>query len=208
MTGPRIVLRASAGSRGAVRSRPRRRTVPSRRGRRSAARWWPAALVTALMLIGVVWSRADGIAAPPAKAMCTIPGTPFAFTGEQVGNAQAIARVAYGRRLPERAVVIALATAYQESGLRNLDYGDRDSLGLFQQRPSMGWGTPAQVRDPTYAAGKFLERLVNVPNWQTRPLWQSADLVQRSARPQAYQRHQSLAIALTAAMADDTLTCG
>jgi hypothetical protein len=160
-------------------------------------------LVTALMLVGVAWSRADDVAAPPSQAICSIPGTPFAFTGEQVANAQAIARVAEGRRLPERAVVIALATAYQESGLRNLPYGDRDSLGLFQQRPSMGWGTPAQVQDPTYAAGKFLERLVNVPNWQSRPLWQSADLVQRSAFPRAYGRHEPLASALTEALADD-----
>jgi hypothetical protein len=166
--------------------------------------------VTVLMLVGVAWSRADGVAAPPPTAACSIPGTPYAFTGEQVGNAQAIARVAHDRGLPERAVVIALATAYQESGLRNLNYGDRDSLGLFQQRPSMGWGTPAQVRTPTYAAGKFLERLVNVPNWQTRPLWESSDLVQRSAFPRAYSRHEALATALAAGLADDgrtTLTC-
>jgi hypothetical protein len=166
-------------------------------------KWAPAALVTAVMLAIVVWSRADSTAAPPpppAQAVCSIPGTPFAFTGEQITNAQAIAGVAHDRGLPERAVVIGLATAYQESGLRNLDYGDRDSLGLFQQRPSMGWGTPTQVRTPTYAAGKFFERLVNVPNWQTRPLWEASDAVQRSAFPQAAGRHEGLAAALTAAL--------
>jgi hypothetical protein len=161
------------------------------------------AVVSALMLVGVAWSRADGIAAPPAEAVCSIPGTPFAFTGEQVANAQTIAHVAADRRLPERAVVIALATAYQESGLRNLPYGDRDSLGLFQQRPSMGWGTPAEVQDPAYAAGKFLERLVTVPDWQARPLWEVSDAVQRSAFPRAAGRHEDLATALAAALADD-----
>ena len=63
--------------------------------------------------------------------------------------------------------MIALATAQQESRLRNLDYGDRDSLGLFQQRPSQGWGTEAQVQDPAYAAGKFYDWLVTVPGWET-----------------------------------------
>jgi hypothetical protein len=175
------------------------------------ARGWPAALVTALMLVGIAWSRADGMAAPPPKAVCSIPGTPFAFTGEQVANAQTIARVAEGRRLPERAVVIGLATAYQESGLRNLNYGDRDSLGLFQQRPSRGWGTPTQVRTPTYAAGRFFDRLVNVPNWQHRRLTEVAQAVQRSGFPEAYQRHEHLAAALAAALADDgraELRCG
>jgi hypothetical protein len=167
--------------------------------------------VTALLLGGVAWSRADELTPPPAEAICSIPGTSFAFTGEQIGNAETIARVAEGRGLPERAVVIGLATAYQESGLRNLDYGDRDSLGLFQQRPSMGWGTPAQVQTPTYAAGKFFDRLVNVPNWQTRPLWESSDAVQRSAFPKAAQRHEALASALAAALAEDgraRLSCG
>lgn len=70
-------------------------------------------------------------------------------SAEQRANAAAI--VATGRQMgvPERGLWVALATALQESGLRNLDYGDRDSLGLFQQRPSQGWGSPAQVRDPT-----------------------------------------------------------
>ena len=82
-------------------------------------------------------------------------------------SATTIADVGRARGLPDRAIVIALATAQQESRLRNLDYGDRDSLGLFQQRPSQGWGTPAQVQDPVYAAGIFYDRLVQVPGWET-----------------------------------------
>ena len=91
------------------------------------------------------------------------------ITPEQAANAAIIAEVAWDRGLPDRAVVIALATAQQESGLRNVDYGDRDSLGLFQQRPSMGWGTEAQVQDPEYAAGEFFDRLVGVVGWETAP---------------------------------------
>jgi hypothetical protein len=121
-------------------------------------------------------------------------------TPEQAANAATIAEVAHARGLPGRAVVIALATAQQESGLRNLDHGDRDSLGLFQQRPSQGWGTAAQVRDPAYAAGKFFERLVSVPNWQTARLTEVSQRIQRSGFPEAYQRHESMAVALTAAL--------
>jgi hypothetical protein len=119
---------------------------------------------------------------------------------EQAANAATIAQVAWDRGLPDRAVVIALATAQQESGLRNIDYGDRDSLGLFQQRPSQGWGSEAQVQDPEYAAGKFLDRLVQVPNWQTGRLTEVAQTVQRSGFPEAYQKHEPMAIDLTAAL--------
>jgi hypothetical protein len=132
------------------------------------------------------------------------------LTGEQATNAATIARVGHARGLPDRAVVIALATAQQESRLRNLDYGDRDSLGLFQQRPSQGWGTPAQVRDPSYAATKFYERLVGVPHWQTRRLTEVAQAVQRSGFPEAYQRWEPMAQSLTMALHDDgdrTLPC-
>jgi hypothetical protein len=167
--------------------------------------------MTAVMLVGVGWSRAESTATtppPPPSARCTIPGTPFAFTGEQIANARVIADVAGERGLPERAVIIALATAQQESGLRNLNYGDRDSLGLFQQRPSMGWGTPVQVRTPAYAAGRFYDRLVQVPNWETGKLTLVADAVQRSAFPEAYQKHGAMAVALAAALAGRSeLTC-
>jgi len=119
-------------------------------------------------------------------------------SAEQLANAQVI--VVAGRRLavPEKGMWIALATAFQESGLRNLDYGDRDSLGLFQQRPSQGWGSPLQVRDPQYAATRFYERLVEVPGWQEMPLWRAAQSVQRSAFPTAYARWEEEAADLLA----------
>jgi len=114
-----------------------------------------------------------------------------------VTNARTIAQVARDRGLPDRAVVIALATAQQESRLRNLDYGDRDSLGLFQQRPSQGWGTQTQVQDPVYAAGKFYDGLVKVPNWETGRLTDVSQSVQLSGFPELYQQWEGMAQELT-----------
>jgi hypothetical protein len=153
-------------------------------------------VLAVVALVAVSLDRA-GEDVPVATAECTLPATGVRLTGEQIGNARTIAQVAYERDLPERAVVIALATAMQESRLRNLDYGDRDSLGLFQQRPSQGWGTPAQVQDPVYAAGEFYDHLVRVPDWQTGELTLVADAVQRSAFPFAYGQWTALAEELT-----------
>jgi hypothetical protein len=142
--------------------------------------------------------------APPVAPPCTVtapaPPPPPGLTDEQIANARAIAQVAYDRGLPERAVVIALATAQQESRLRSLDYGDRDSLGLFQQRPSQGWGTPEQVQVPVYAAGKFYDHLVGVPGWETGRLTEVAQAVQRSGYPELYQQWEDMAHALTASV--------
>ena len=141
----------------------------------------------------------------PVVSSCQVvglsTGAVYKMDPEQLLNASIIANVAMRRALPERAVVIALATAQQESKLRNLDYGDRDSLGLFQQRPSQGWGSPAQVMTPTYAAGKFYDHLIGIPNWQAGDLTTIAQAVQRSAFPLAYAKHEPFATALTAALA-------
>jgi hypothetical protein len=160
------------------------------------AEWWPVVLVALVVLVGLAWD-ADGQDVPPDT--CTLPASGSTLTPEQITNARTIAQVAWDRGLPERAVVIALATAMQESHLRNLDYGDRDSLGLFQQRPSQGWGTPEQVQDPVYAAGKFYDHLVGVPGWETGRLTEVAQAVQRSAFPEAYQQWDELAEKLAAA---------
>lgn len=112
------------------------------------------------------------------------------LTTPQLANATIIVAVGEAHHLPPRAWVIALAAALQESGLRNLDHGDRDSLGLFQQRPSQHWGTPAQITDPAYAADRFYTALQTLithdPSWQTRPLTQLAQAVQHSGAPTAY----------------------
>ena len=183
----------------------RRPSTRRRGGRGRKDNWWPVVIVAALVLLGVAWARsADDV---PAEGTCTVDGGTVTVSAEQARHATTIARVARDRGLPDRAVVIALATAQQESGLRNLDYGDRDSLGLFQQRPSQGWGTPAQVQDPVYAAGKFYDGLVEVPGWETGRLTEVAQTVQRSGFPEAYQKHEAMAQALTVALTDNTLTC-
>ncbi|MFB7154447.1 hypothetical protein [Streptomyces virginiae] len=133
----------------------------------------------------------------------------YEMSPEQAANAATIAAVGVAKGLPDRAVTIALATAMQESALRNLDHGDRDSLGLFQQRPSMGWGTPEQITDPVYSAGIFYDHLVDVPGYSRLPLTVAAQKVQRSGFPQAYAKHEPDATVLTAAFAGGgSLDCG
>ncbi|MFJ3666214.1 heavy metal transporter [Streptomyces sp. NPDC090106] len=137
-------------------------------------------------------------------------GASYEFTPEQAVNAAAITAVGTGRGLPERAVTIALATAIQESGLRNITHGDRDSLGLFQQRPSQGWGSREDIMDPAYAAGKFYDHLVKVDDYAELPLTEAAQRVQRSGYPEAYAKHETDATLLAAALtgsAAATLTC-
>lgn len=137
-------------------------------------------------------------------------GRTYELSPDQAANAATISAVGTTRGLPERAVTIALATALQESALRNLDHGDRDSLGLFQQRPSQGWGTPAQIMDPVYASGKFYEHLAEVPGYSRLPLTVAAQRVQKSGFPQAYAKHESDATLLAAALtgrAPASLTC-
>lgn len=122
---------------------------------------------------------------------------------EQLKNAQIIASVGRSMGASTRDIVISLMTAMQESTLRNLNYGDRDSLGLFQQRPSQGWGTPAQVTNPQYAARKFFEGLLRVENRGSMPLTLAAQAVQRSGFPYAYANWQSMAEALVRSMGSD-----
>ncbi|MFB7030415.1 MULTISPECIES: hypothetical protein [unclassified Streptomyces] len=128
----------------------------------------------------------------------------YEFTPEQASNAATVSAVGTTRGLPERAVTIALATALQESALRNIDHGDRDSLGLFQQRPSMGWGTPEQIMDPVYSAGKFYAGLEKVPGYSRLPLTVAAQKVQKSGFPQAYAKHEPDAALLAAALTGRT----
>ena len=131
------------------------------------------------------------------------PASPASLPGwdsEQVGNAVTIVTVGVQLGVPPRGQIIALATAIQESGLRNLPYGDQDSLGLFQQRPSQGWGTPAQILDPAYAATRFYQALLAEPGWQTLPLTVAAQGVQHSGHPDAYAAHETAATQLYAAI--------
>jgi murein DD-endopeptidase MepM/ murein hydrolase activator NlpD len=138
------------------------------------------------------------------------------WDAEQVSTAAVIVNVGRSRGVPYWGWVVALATAMQESSLRNLpDLGDRndhDSIGVFQQRPSQGWGTPQQLADPAYQAGKFYDKLLTIPGWQSMPLTQAAQAVQVSAFPDAYAKWADDAIRLadqlggTAAMPTDVPT--
>ncbi|WP_258069746.1 hypothetical protein [Arthrobacter sp. SX1312] len=127
------------------------------------------------------------------RCSATVGADTFELTPEQAGNAALIAGVAVNRALPARAASIAIATAIQESRLENIDYGDDagpDSRGLFQQRPSQGWGTEEQVMTPLYAAGAFYDALVRIPGYESLPVTEAAQTVQRSAYPTAYADHE------------------
>ncbi|MBT8225649.1 MAG: M23 family metallopeptidase [Dactylosporangium sp.] len=129
------------------------------------------------------------------------------FDTEQVGHAATIAQVGAGKGVPIWGWAIATATALQESDLRNLAGGHLDSIGLFQQRPSQGWGTPEQLRDPVYAAGAFYDKLLTIPGWQAMPLTEAAQAVQHSAYPDAYAKHEPDALRLVSqviGLVDDT----
>ena len=152
----------------------------------------------------------------PVTACGTAPVSPgravdgLALTTTQMTDAQIIYDVAASMNLPQRAAVIAEATSMQESRLFDLPAGPTsDSLGLFQQRPSMGWGTPAQIMQPVYAATQFYAALVKLPGWQSLPLTVAAQDVQHSAYPDAYAKWEPLGDALVATFsgsADDCLS--
>ncbi|WP_328331091.1 MULTISPECIES: heavy metal transporter [unclassified Streptomyces] len=160
-----------------------------------------AALAVLLALAGYVLVQyiSGGSSGPRCTAQAG-NGSSYRLSPEQAVNAATISAVGTSRGMPERAVTIALATAIQESELHNLDHGDRDSLGLFQQRPSQGWGTAAQVMDPVYAAGKFYQHLGKIPGYSRLPLTVAAQEVQRSGFPQAYAKHEPDAELLAAAL--------
>jgi cell wall-associated NlpC family hydrolase len=120
---------------------------------------------------------------------------------EQVPNARTIVATGISLDVPKKGQIIALATAMQESRLRNLNYGDRDSLGLFQQRPSQGWGTAQQIRDPVYASERFYKELLKVNGWQQMTVTQAAQAVQKSGYPDAYAQWEELSTALQEAIA-------
>lgn len=131
---------------------------------------------------------------------------PVSLDTAQVRNARIIVATGERMRVSRRGLVIAVATAMQESTLRNLSWGDRDSVGLFQQRPSSGWGTVAELTDPPTASRKFYSALLDVPGWTSMPLTMAAQAVQRSAFPFAYARWEALATSLVGSVGG--LDCG
>ncbi|QNT92329.1 lipoprotein [Streptomyces griseofuscus] len=132
------------------------------------------------------------------KVTVSVPG--LEDPAEQIPNAKTIQATGIAMNIPARGQIVALATALQESGLRNLTYGDRDSLGLFQQRPSQGWGTANEILDPVHASTMFYEALEKVSGWQSLSVTQAAQAVQKSGFPEAYAKWEPLATALQQAI--------
>lgn len=121
---------------------------------------------------------------------------------EQRETVSLIISIGMDRDLSPRAWQVAIQAGMTESGLRNLQYGDRDSLGIFQMRPSMGWGTKDQVTDPPYQVNKFYDVLESVPEWQQMRPGDAAQAVERSAFPDRYHRWEPMAVHLMEKVGD------
>ena len=160
------------------------------RSRRTGA---AAVLVIVLIIIVLALSKANHLRFPtPISGGCLVHGGQFDVPLDpgQASIAATIAGVAAHRSMPERALTIAYATAIQESDLENLSYGDRDSVGVFQQRPSEGWGTRRQLLNPVYASTRFFAALAGVPHYLRLPVYRAAQAVQHSADGSAYIQYE------------------
>lgn len=163
-------------------------------------------LAVALVFVGIGVLVRSGPGILPNQQRCTaeVDGLSVTLDPDQAENAALIAAISVRRGLPPRAASIALATAYQESKIQNIDYGDRDSLGLFQQRPSQGWGESSQILDPVYATNAFYDALIQVDGYQSMAITEAAQAVQRSGFPEAYADHEADGRALASALTGQT----
>jgi hypothetical protein len=182
--------------------------------RSSGRRRFAALLVLAVVAgVGVVgWRGVQGLVHAVSGEQCqvTAAGSTYSWAPDQASNAAAITAIAVKRGLPPRAASIAIATAMQESKVRNVRFGDRDSLGLFQQRPSQGWGTAEQILDPEYSTNTFYDALVKVDGYTRMDIAAAAQAVQRSAAGEAYAQHEGKARATASVISGQThagLTC-
>jgi hypothetical protein len=163
------------------------------------------ATVALLAVVGWVTLRGDTIPfLAPDECHASVDGHTVVLDPSQARYAGLITAVGVQRGLPARAASIALATAYQESGLRNLSGGDRDSAGLFQQRPSQGWGSLDEVRDPVHAANSFYDALAKVDGYEQLAITEAAQAVQRSGFPGAYADHEADARTLASALSGNS----
>jgi hypothetical protein len=163
-----------------------------------------------LAVSGVAIYKSSKKHAAASSCQVVASGTTYTLDPDQATNATTITAVGKRLGLPDHAVTIALAAAMQESKLHNLGHGDRDSLGLFQQRPSQGWGTASQVQDPVYASTAFFTHLAKIDGWQSLPVTTAAQEVQRSSAPDAYAAWESEARAVARATTGEVaagLTC-
>jgi hypothetical protein len=182
------------------------------RGRRWGRR--AAVLVVACVVVGgglaVLVTRIGGPAPTSPGCTATVATRSYRLALSQTANAATIAAVGKRDGVEDHGVTVALAAALQESKLQNLPGGDLDSVGLFQQRPSQGWGSPSQLIVPSYAASAFYHALVQVPGWASLPVTDAAQRVQHSAAPDAYaaweQEARDIAQVLTGEVPNG-LTC-
>lgn len=176
-----------------------------RKSKLRAALIWLLAMAFAVVLViaGGLWAI-DFFKQSPAKLLqgcfAMVGEQKYQLAPDQAENAALISAVGLRRGLPPRAATIAIAVAMQESKIRNISYGDRDSVGMFQQRPSQGWGTVEQIMDPVYSINAFYDGLVKVPDYQNLTITQAGDAVQRSAFPEAYSQHEPMARAFASAL--------
>lgn len=189
--------------------------------RRSGGRWVlvfiVACVIVAILAALIYLPRIFFSSGTPSRASddayCSAKpadGPSYSLMPEQAQNAELIANIAINRGLPDHAVTVAIATAMQESRITNLSYGDLDSIGLFQQRPSQGWGTVEQVSDMTYATNIFYDHLMQVPDWETIPIEDAAQEVQRSGYPDLYATWDAMAHAWAAGLTGEfgaTISC-
>lgn len=165
------------------------------------------------MIVGgaVLWADYNKVPLPVEdRCQATAADRLTVIDPEQAHYAAIISGMSIKRGLVPRAASIALATAYQESDIRNLDYGHADSIGLFQQRPSKGWGTVEQIMDPWYSTRSFYRVMERIKNWKTRDINDVAQAVQRSAYPEAYRKHVDRARTLASSLTGEspaTFTC-
>ena len=160
-------------------------------------------LMVGLAVGAFLWLRSRGLTSPvPGQQRCvaTASGNSVTLDLEQAHYASIVVGMSVKRGLPPRAASIAMATVYQETGIRNLNYGDLDSVGLFQQRPSQGWGSRKQLLDPYYATDKFYDALVKIDDWETADITTVAQRIQNSSYPDAYRDHEADARALASAL--------
>lgn len=163
-------------------------------------------LVCLVVVVGAVVALTRSGRAYFAGDGCTavVNGSSAQLDPDQARYASIIAAGSIKQKLPPRAATIALATAFQESGMANLDSGHRDSVGLFQQRPSQGWGTTKQIMDPYYSTARFYTALAKVPDYQNLSITDAAQRVQRSAYGDAYAKHETRSRILASAMTGQT----
>ncbi|WP_227748380.1 hypothetical protein [Oerskovia douganii] len=208
-SGPRDVSTAGgpgvppSGSREQRRSRRRRRPL-------RLAVTVVAVLAVATTGVVVALNRLDDHSPVAERCAATADGQAWHLSPAQSDNAALIAITTVRRGMPARAATIGLATALQESRLINIDYGDRDSVGLFQQRPSQGWGSIEEIMDPVYSTKAFYDGLDKVDGYTELPVTVAAQAVQRSGFPDAYAQHESRSRAWASALtgnSEGTLTC-